>query len=309
MPNARWIAIRLLDGDAQVEDAPVDGPARQPRGRSAEDQRALQPENRAPGGPVSASSSATAVDAEARGCRCPGGRRCRRVSATRPCDPFTTKPTRVAQRAVHQPTERRFDLDQRIDRIVTSPVFGLPLMTLLLAIVFWLTIAGANVPSAMLAEFFFWIEDHAAAFFDRLGTPVVADGLHLARRLSRTGVGHQRHAAADGDLLPAVHDPGGSRLPAPSRVQPGLPVQARRCARQAGADHGDGIRLQRRGHHRDPRDRLAARAADRHPDQQLRAVQRAVPDADHARHDFRRRRISRRRSRRSPRPARSSAWC
>ncbi len=79
--------------------------------------------------------------------------------------------TRVAQRAVHQPTERRFDLDQRIDRIVTSPVFGLPLMTLLLAIVFWLTIAGANVPSAMLAEFFFWIEDHAAALFDRLGSP------------------------------------------------------------------------------------------------------------------------------------------
>ena len=34
---------------------------------------------------------------------------------------------------------------------MTSPVFGLPIMALLLAIVFWLTIAGANVPSAMLA--------------------------------------------------------------------------------------------------------------------------------------------------------------
>ncbi len=49
--------------------------------------------------------------------------------------------------------------DQRIDRIVTSPIFGLPIMALLLAVVFWLTIAGANVPSAMLANGFFWFED------------------------------------------------------------------------------------------------------------------------------------------------------
>jgi ferrous iron transport protein B len=79
--------------------------------------------------------------------------------------------SRVASRAVHQTGDRRFDLDQRIDRLVTSPVFGLPIMGLLLALVFWLTIAGANVPSAMLASFFFWIEDHAAAFFDGLGVP------------------------------------------------------------------------------------------------------------------------------------------
>jgi ferrous iron transport protein B len=37
--------------------------------------------------------------------------------------------------------------------------------------VFWVTIAGANVPSAMLASFFFWIEDQAAAFFTSLGSP------------------------------------------------------------------------------------------------------------------------------------------
>jgi ferrous iron transport protein B len=79
--------------------------------------------------------------------------------------------SRVASRAVHQTGDRRFDLDQRIDRLVTSPVFGLPIMGLLLALVFWLTIAGANVPSAMLASFFFWIEDHAAALFDGLGVP------------------------------------------------------------------------------------------------------------------------------------------
>ena len=79
--------------------------------------------------------------------------------------------TRVARRAAQQVAGRRFDLDQRIDRLVTSPVFGLPIMALLLAVVFWVTIAGANVPSAMLASGFFWFEDQAAAFFTSLGSP------------------------------------------------------------------------------------------------------------------------------------------
>ena len=54
---------------------------------------------------------------------------------------------RIARRAVRSKQDRRYDLDQRIDRLITSPVFGLPLMLLMLAAVFWLTITGANVPS------------------------------------------------------------------------------------------------------------------------------------------------------------------
>jgi ferrous iron transport protein B len=79
--------------------------------------------------------------------------------------------TRIARRAVQQPSDRRFDFDQRIDRIVTSPVWGLPIMALLLAVIFWLTIAGANVPSAMLASAFFWVEAQGAALFDAIGLP------------------------------------------------------------------------------------------------------------------------------------------
>lgn len=79
---------------------------------------------------------------------------------------------RVAQRAVsRQGDPAAVDLDQRIDRLVTSPWLGLPIMLVLLAIVFWLTIAGANVPSALLAESLFWVEDQAAALFDRMGVP------------------------------------------------------------------------------------------------------------------------------------------
>jgi ferrous iron transport protein B len=78
--------------------------------------------------------------------------------------------TRVAQRAAPS-AGTRIDFDQRIDRLVTSPVFGLPIMALLLALVFWLTVTGANVPSAMLASALFWLEDQGAALFDGVGVP------------------------------------------------------------------------------------------------------------------------------------------
>ncbi len=48
---------------------------------------------------------------------------------------------------------------RRIDRIVTSKRFGIPLMILFMALIFWLTIAGANYPSQMLSDFFTWLED------------------------------------------------------------------------------------------------------------------------------------------------------
>jgi ferrous iron transport protein B len=82
-----------------------------------------------------------------------------------------TEAARVAGRAARVPGTGRFEFDQKIDRLVTSPVFGLPIMGLLLALVFWLTIAGANVPSAMLASGFLWIEASAAGAFDSLGMP------------------------------------------------------------------------------------------------------------------------------------------
>lgn len=77
----------------------------------------------------------------------------------------------IANRAVHRKGERRWDLDQRIDRIVTSPVFGLPLMVALLAAVFWLTIVGANYPSQWLASAMFWFEERAVAQFNSWGVP------------------------------------------------------------------------------------------------------------------------------------------
>jgi ferrous iron transport protein B len=78
---------------------------------------------------------------------------------------------RIARRAVQPGSGARPDWDERIDRLVTSPVLGLPLMALLMAAVFWMTITGANVPSQLIAQALFWIEDRMAFLFTLGGAP------------------------------------------------------------------------------------------------------------------------------------------
>ena len=58
---------------------------------------------------------------------------------------------RIADQAVTATGPPRWSIELRLDRILTHPVWGLPLMLVMLAVVFWLTIVGANVPSAFLA--------------------------------------------------------------------------------------------------------------------------------------------------------------
>jgi len=59
----------------------------------------------------------------------------------------------IADRAVSRPGEKkRFDLDRTIDRVVTSRIWGFPLMILLFTLIFWLTITGANYPSQIIAD-------------------------------------------------------------------------------------------------------------------------------------------------------------
>ncbi len=45
-------------------------------------------------------------------------------------------------------SKKRFRLDAKIDKIVTSKTFGFPIMFLILGFVLWLTIVGANYPSS-----------------------------------------------------------------------------------------------------------------------------------------------------------------
>lgn len=63
-----------------------------------------------------------------------------------------TEAAHIADKAVTYPDKpARFSLDRTIDRLVTSRLWGFPLMIALFTLVFWLTIVGANYPSNFLA--------------------------------------------------------------------------------------------------------------------------------------------------------------
>lgn len=59
---------------------------------------------------------------------------------------------RISGRAVSRSGKpAAFDFEKSLDRLVTNRWTGFPIMVALLAVVFWLTIEGANIPSAFLS--------------------------------------------------------------------------------------------------------------------------------------------------------------
>ena len=67
--------------------------------------------------------------------------------------------------------------DRRIDKILTGKWTGLPVMIGLLALVFYLTIIGANYPSKVLADGLFWLQKRLVELFVIIGAPVWLRGL------------------------------------------------------------------------------------------------------------------------------------
>ncbi|MBQ8537954.1 MAG: ferrous iron transport protein B [Clostridia bacterium] len=66
--------------------------------------------------------------------------------------------------------------DQRIDRLLTSPLTGYPLMLLMLLLIFWLTMAGANAPSQLLSQLFDWLQGRLTAWFAAMNAPLWLHG-------------------------------------------------------------------------------------------------------------------------------------
>ena len=78
---------------------------------------------------------------------------------------------RIASAVTRVRGTRSVAWEERIDRIVTHPVLGLPIMLFGLAVVFWITVVGANYPSELLATLLFAIEEVGSNLFQRLGMP------------------------------------------------------------------------------------------------------------------------------------------
>lgn len=73
--------------------------------------------------------------------------------------------------------------DRKIDKILTSKTWGIPIMLLFLGLIFWLTIVGANYPSELLSQFFGWLQEKIVYVFDLCSAPewlkgVLIDGVY-----------------------------------------------------------------------------------------------------------------------------------
>lgn len=62
-------------------------------------------------------------------------------------------------------------LDNKLDKIFTSKITGIPIMLSLLGLIFWITIALANYPSELLSNFLFKIQDYLTLFFRNINAP------------------------------------------------------------------------------------------------------------------------------------------
>lgn len=63
------------------------------------------------------------------------------------------------------------NFDRKIDKVLTSKKFGIPIMIIFLCIIFWLTIVGSNYPSEVLFNFFSYIQTKLLIFFDFIHSP------------------------------------------------------------------------------------------------------------------------------------------
>jgi ferrous iron transport protein B len=166
VPNARWVALRLLNADEAVQEAVRSGEL----GQLARDDSGEVRE------PPPDFERERLLDASVR----------HRWELPADFHDIVTEHGFGVAEAMSRRVQLKglkkkgFDFDRRLDDLLTSRVFGFPLMLLILAVVFWLTIEGANVPSSMLASLLIdtahpWLKGIAAA----LSMPWWLDGFLL----------------------------------------------------------------------------------------------------------------------------------
>ena len=133
LSNPRWVALRLLNGDRRVEEALRAGELPGTEERSGKDADGADLNKLL----VDASSMRWSLG---------------EAFHDALIEDIYTEAARIAERAIIvDDAPRRFDVDRAIDNVVTNRWLGLPTMLALLTVVLWITIAGANLPSAMLA--------------------------------------------------------------------------------------------------------------------------------------------------------------
>ncbi|MES5895757.1 nucleoside recognition domain-containing protein [Bacillus cereus group sp. RP43] len=83
----------------------------------------------------------------------------------------------ICKEAVQYTNTDKLYRSEKLDKIFTSPIWGFPIMLGILSIIFYLTIAGANVPSDMIAKFFGWVEGYLTSWFQAMHAPEWLHGI------------------------------------------------------------------------------------------------------------------------------------
>ncbi len=78
---------------------------------------------------------------------------------------------RIAQECTQRMAGKGDARDRRLDRILTGRLTGFPIMLAMLALLFWLTMVGANGISDHLMSFFSWAENGLTSLATRVGIP------------------------------------------------------------------------------------------------------------------------------------------
>ncbi len=129
IPNARWVALRLLNADESVAGAVRSGEIGDVGGQAQHEGEAIL---------ELASSLRWSLIPDFH---------------DRLMEGLFAAAQEIARDSMVDGWRRaRFEFDRRLDAILTSRYLGFPLMLLVLAGVFWITIEGANVPSAFLSS-------------------------------------------------------------------------------------------------------------------------------------------------------------
>lgn len=172
LPSSRWVSQRLLTADDAVIDAVRSGEL----GRIGDD---------------TITGNAAEISEDNRSKVLSQAQRLRWELP----DDFQDKMTERTFHAAEQITaasqvrglkKTSVDIDWALDRLLTNRWVGFPVMLLILAAVFWTTIEGANVPSAMLASLLIdTLHPLLRAFGESTGLPWWAngflfDGVYLA---------------------------------------------------------------------------------------------------------------------------------
>ena len=118
---------------------------------------------------------------------------------------FILKSEKIMQEVCTYSTSKYSLKTRKIDRILTSKIYGIPIMILFLAIIFWITIAGANYPSSLLSYLFSFIQEKLLIVFTNIHIPKFLTNVLIYRYVSNCNLGYLCYASTNGNIFSLIY--------------------------------------------------------------------------------------------------------